>query len=186
MTVSKEIDYKSIFMDLMKSKMDADDHKIIEQFKVFGDAPFYGAIADSWTGPEYFVTGNRHQYVCTIAHDETNLSVSIYSDGKMKYWDKYQKFIMRTRSDLYDNGFDTQDKLTLAISDEKIFIENNPWFDVYSSWNEISGESEECITHDLFDDAIPNAVICLVEKIRDLYHIKKIDGDHNIELVRVE
>lgn len=171
-TVSKkEIDFESIYKKHIYYSVDKEEHWLIDQFKVFGDPAFYGALSEGWTCAEYFSTGNKHSYVCTIAHDETELSVDVYSDGAVKYVHYRDKYIIRNANDMFTYGFNTQKAFDKAIEDGILIIENNSWFDLYSSWNQWSGDSEEFVSHDLLEDAIPNAAEVLVNHVKHLYNI---------------
>jgi|GEM_PF-3729764 len=140
-------------------------HKLVDQFKVFADPIFYGALRDGWSSAEYFSNRSTHIYVCTIAHDETYLSVDIYADGITRYTDKNNSILIRDHTELLTH-FKTQKQFVDALDEDRLVMHNNPWFDVYSSWSECPNSSEECISYDLLDEAIPSACEVLIRQIQ--------------------
>lgn len=160
--------YETKIIKIMQSNFSEDDYgfELVKEFKLLGNEAFHFAIEEGIFSPEFFVTGNKHQHVCTIYCDKLNLSVSIFCDGRMEYWDKYDRFFMRTWKDLYLNQLGGETKFEQAISNKEIYSKHNPWFDVYGSWNDQSGESLDSVSYNLIESAIPDAAELLVKQVR--------------------
>lgn len=109
---------------------------------------------------EFYCDGDSHSWVGSVSRrmhkhltePEDQSIVHIYCDGIMKMYEcgpSADNSLIWNAYELASRGFDTDEKLSEALNDERLQVEHNPWFDLYDD----DGNHLDAVTH-----SIPEAI----------------------------
>lgn len=114
---------------------------------------------------EFYCDGDGHAWVGTVTclMPDGDRSLHIYCDGQMRAYEcgpHADNSRIWNSSELSSRGIDTDEKLSDALDESRLDIQNNPWFCVYD-------DNSDLAIHDPLH-SVKDAVMAAIRQVYDI------------------